>query len=102
MTFRSWLRKMFPRPAAPTVRKAPRRVRLALERLEDRCCPATYTVANTLDDGSEGSLRWAVDQANTTTGDDTIEFDSTAFDTAQTITLTGGQLDLTDTTGKTT
>jgi len=61
---------------------------------------ATFTVLNTLDDGSDGTLRWAVGQANSTAGADTIDFDSTAFSTPQTITLllgSGGQLTLTDT-----
>ncbi len=37
---------------------------LLLERLEDRTVPSTFLVTNTLDDGSAGSLRWAVNQAN--------------------------------------
>jgi hypothetical protein len=28
--------------------------------LEDRIVPSTFTVTNTLDDGSVGSLRWAI------------------------------------------
>nr|MBX2881199.1 DUF4347 domain-containing protein [Granulosicoccus sp.] len=36
--------------------------------------PQTFTVTNTLDDGSPGSLRWAIDQANSNLGNDTIEF----------------------------
>jgi len=58
---------------------------------------ATFTVLNTLDDGSVGSLRWAVGQANSTPGADTVDFDSTAFSTPQTITLTSG-LSLSDMT----
>jgi Periplasmic copper-binding protein (NosD) len=45
-----------PRPAARTL--------LLLEVLEDRTSPAVFTVVNTLDDGSAGSLRWAINQAN--------------------------------------
>jgi parallel beta-helix repeat protein len=56
-------------------------------------------VTNTLDDGSAGSLRWAVYQANAVPGDITIDFDPTVFATPQTITLTGTQLELTHTTG---
>jgi parallel beta-helix repeat protein len=40
------------------------RARLHLESLEDRTAPAIFTVTNTLDDGSAGSLRWAINQAN--------------------------------------
>jgi hypothetical protein len=94
MTMRSWIRKLFARPP----RKGPRRARLAVEALEQRCVP-TFTVTNLLDDGSVGSLRWAVGQANMTGGDQTIDFDPTVFGTPQTITLAGTQLELTDTTG---
>jgi parallel beta-helix repeat protein/predicted outer membrane repeat protein len=58
----------------------------------------TFVVTNTLDDGSVGSLRWAVNEANSTPGANTITFDATVFATAQTITLSGTQLELTDTT----
>jgi hypothetical protein len=37
--------------------------------------PSTFTVLNTLDDGSAGSLSWAVGQANANGGDDAIDFD---------------------------
>ena len=33
-----------------------------------------FTVTNTLDDGSAGSLRWAINQANANSGIDTIDF----------------------------
>ena len=42
--------------------------------LEDRRLLSTFTVDNTLDDGSTGSLRWAVGLANSTSGDNTIDF----------------------------
>ena len=67
-----------------------------MEVLEDRTVPSTFTVTNLLDDGSVGSLRWAVGQANSNPGADTIAFDSTAFSKAQTIALTTGQLELSD------
>jgi parallel beta-helix repeat protein len=35
---------------------------LCLEKLEDRTVPSVFTVTNTLDDGSTGSLRWAINQ----------------------------------------
>lgn len=40
---------------------------LRCEQLEDRSVPATFTVTNTLDDGSPGSLRWAIGQVNADT-----------------------------------
>jgi hypothetical protein len=57
MTKRSWIRNLFARPGIGPIRKAPHRSRLALEILEDRTVPSTFTVMNTLDDGSDGSLR---------------------------------------------
>jgi hypothetical protein len=68
MTARSWIRKLFARPVTRTAHLAPHRARLAVEGLEGRLAPATFTVDNVLDDGSTGSLRWAVGQANATAG----------------------------------
>jgi parallel beta-helix repeat protein len=102
MAKRSWIRTLFARPLTHPVRKAPYRARLAMDLLEDRLVPSTFTVLNTLDDSSVGSLRWAVGQANATAGADTIDFDSSVFSSAKTITLTNGQLGLSDTTGATT
>ena len=56
-------------------------------------------VTNTLGDQSAGSLHWAVTQANQVAGAATISFDPTLFSTPQTITLTGSQLELSNTTG---
>lgn len=50
-----------------------------------------FLVINTNDAG-EGTLRQAVLNANAIAGDDTITFDATAFATAQTITLTSGEI----------
>jgi MBG domain (YGX type)/Right handed beta helix region/Matrixin len=85
--------------AARSSRKSSRRRLLAMEWLEDRKLLTNFTVNNTLDDGSVGSLRWAVGQANSTSGANTIAFDATVFATPQTITLATGVLTLTDTTG---
>ena len=52
----------------------------------------TFTVTSTLDNGSIGTLRWAVGQANSAGGAETIAFDQKAFKTPQTITLAGTQL----------
>jgi len=53
-------------------------------------------------DSGDGSLRWAVEQANQLEGPDTITFDPDVFFPGMTIVLTSGQLSLTDTTGTTT
>ncbi|MDY3559753.1 YDG domain-containing protein [Gemmata sp. JC673] len=92
MPVRSWVRKLFDRtPARPIVRPRPK---LAVEALEDRAVPATFAVTSLLDNGSAGTLRWAVDQANGTAGADTITFAPGVA--GGTIVLTGGQLALTD------
>jgi hypothetical protein len=69
--------------------------RLALERLEHRTLPASFTVANTNDTGA-GSLRQAILDANALSGADTVQFAPTVFATPQTITLTTGELLVTD------
>jgi hypothetical protein len=96
MTVRSWIRRVFARPVTSPIRKLPTRVRLGVEGLEDRTVPSTFLVTNTLGDDTVGSLRWAVEQANAHAGDDTIAFDQTVFQSPQTITLTGGELQVTD------
>ena len=75
------------RPMRPTV--------LALE---DRRLLSTFTVTDTADSGT-GSLRDEIGLANAAAGANTIDFDPTVFATAQTITLTSGQLDLSNTSG---
>jgi hypothetical protein len=52
---------------APAHRSHRSHARPRLEFLEDRTAPAIFTVTNTLDDGSSGSLRWAINQANADT-----------------------------------
>ena len=54
---------------------------------------ATFSVINT-DDSGLGSLRQAIEDANSTTGLDTIEFDEEL--SGQEISLTSGQLQITD------
>jgi hypothetical protein len=76
-----------------------RRMRPTLTVLEDRRLLSTFTVNSPLDNGSVGTLRWAVGQANSAGGAETIAFDSKVFKTPQTITLSGTQLELTDTAG---
>lgn len=62
---------------------------------------ATFTVNLTADAGdltgdATCTLRDAVDDANNTAGSDTIIFDAGVFGTAQIMTLTGGELLITD------
>jgi hypothetical protein len=66
-----------------------------------RAAADTFTVNNILDDGSVGSLRWAIGEANANPGDDAIDFDVGVFAAPQVIALAGTQLELTDTTGAT-
>ena len=86
-----WIRELFTSPVTRPIRKASRQVRLAVERLEDRCVPtSTVTVSNTNDvvngntgdmnalinnTGGDGiSLREALTAANNTAGPDVINF----------------------------
>ena len=59
---------------------------------------STFTVTSTAD-GGDGSLRDELELANAAAGDNTIVFDSGVFAAAQTISLTGGPLELSNTTG---
>jgi fibronectin-binding autotransporter adhesin len=78
-----------------------RRLRPTLLALEERKLLSTIVVNNPTDTPVTGEfdLRQAIDMANTNGGNETITFDGTVFATPQTITLTGGQLELSDTTG---
>jgi hypothetical protein len=71
------------------------RARLLLQALEGRVAPAVFAVSN-LNDAGPGSLRQAVLDANATPGADTITFDGTLFATPRTISLTSGDLTVTD------
>jgi hypothetical protein len=65
--------------------------------LEDRRLLTSFVdVTSPADDGSVGTLRWAVGQANSTSG--AVEIDFT-LSTPATITLTQGQLELSDKSG---
>src|SRR5262249_42626938 len=75
-----------------TIAARPRRLRPTVTVLEGRALLSTLTVTNT-DDSGAGTLRAAVNQANSENGGDTIVF-SSLFHTPQTITLTSGPLTL--------
>ena len=66
--------------------------------MEDRTLLSSFVVSNTGDSGP-GSLRQAILDANAQQSASDITFDPTAFATPQTITLSSGQLDLSDPTG---
>lgn len=59
--------------------------------------PTTFTVTSLLDDGSVGTLRWAVGQANGAVGLTTINFAPSLFGSPQTIHLTGAPIELSNT-----
>ena len=80
----------------PSGRRGDRhRLRPAPLWLEDRRLLSTFTVTSTADDGSHNTLRWAVAQANAATTASSIEIELGT--SAATITLTGGQLELSNT-----
>jgi hypothetical protein len=74
-----FLQRFLRRSSSPRPRRSPaRRPGLAVEALEERAVPTTFWVTNTLDDGSPGSLRYAMTQANTHPnggGPNVIDFD---------------------------
>ena len=75
--------------------RARRRCRPVLMVLEDRRLLSTFQVNSTVDNvNTAGTLRWAVAQANNATTPSNIEFELGA---AATITLTQGQLELSNT-----
>jgi len=69
--------------------------------MEDRTLLSCFTVNNPTDTPVDGEtdLRQAIALANSTEGANTVDFDSTVFNTPQTITLNGSQLELSNTTG---
>ena len=97
MDTRTLVRNLFANRSLFRSRKASSRRRPALEALEERRLLSTFTVTSIADDGSAGTLRYEIGQANSNAGvADTINFDPTVFATPQTIPLTSGQLELTD------
>ena len=74
--------------------RLPRWFRASLDGLEERQLLATFTVTNTADSGT-GSLRNAIASANSTAGADATVFDD-SFNSPRTITLTSGQLTITN------
>lgn len=68
------MRKSTPGPHQLPNRRAVSR-RPGLEPLEDRRLLATFTVDSLADDGSTGTLRWALNQSNNSSDLDTINFD---------------------------
>jgi hypothetical protein len=93
--------RLFPASPSSRVRRPRRAPRLVCAALEARQLLSNFTVTDGLVDSTTmiGSLRWAITQATTTPGDNTVTFDPNAFDRVQTITLTAGELNLTDTSG---
>jgi hypothetical protein len=77
------------RTSSATRTRSPARYRPRIEVLEGRCLPSTLTVTSSADSGP-GSLRAEIAAASS---GDTITFASSLF--GQTITLTSGQLDIT-------
>ena len=72
-----------------------RRLVPELARLEKRELLSTFDVTSTADDGSAGTLRQAIAEANAATSPSTIDFQLAS--TPATITLTQGQLSLSNT-----
>ncbi len=85
-----WLRTSFAAssPATGTARLAAR-FRPGVEALEDRLVLTTWTVTSNGDDGSSGTLRWAIMQANGGTND-TVAFHIGSYGLSPPIILSAG------------
>src|ERR1700722_3032117 len=79
-----------------TIAARTRRLVPTVMALEGRALLSTITVSSANDDGSAGTLRWAIGQANASNQADTIVF-SSLFNTPQTIDLSSGALSLSGT-----
>ena len=79
-----------------TIAARTRRLLPTVMALEGRALLSTITVSSVNDDGSAGTLRWAIGQANASNQADTIVF-SSLFNTPQTIDLSSGALSLSGT-----
>jgi len=71
--------------------------RLELLNLEERVVPATFSVINNSDSGA-GSLRDAINLANTTAGDDIIDFNFATGSSPYAITLASALPNIVDAT----
>jgi hypothetical protein len=76
-------------------RRVSGRFRPDCQPLEPRRPLSTFTVTSTADDGSSGTLRWAVLAADSAGGSNTVAFDPTVFGAPQSISLQQGELVLT-------
>ena len=104
LAWHRWLRRCWAKLAQrerPVRRKLILRARPQLEELEGRFVPSTFIVDNPTDTPIPGmtDLREAITSANANGQANTISFDTIVFSTPQTITLTGLQLELSNTSG---
>ena len=81
-------------------RRMTRRLAPELVLLEHRELLSTFDVTSTADDGTTGTLRWAIEQANAASSPTTIDFRLAS--TPATITLTQGQLEFSNSADSTT
>ena len=91
MSKHRWIRNFFARVTRP-IRKVPTRAGLAVELLEDRTVPSTFTVTDTSDNASDtGSLRYAINNlaSGTAATTNTINF---SLPSSSVIALTNGVL----------
>src|SRR5438552_13548316 len=77
--FSSWKKRWTRKSSTHNRRFASRIFRPRLELLEDRTVPSQFLVTSNLDDGSAGTLRAAITQANASVGADEIVFDPIVF-----------------------
>jgi fibronectin-binding autotransporter adhesin len=91
--------RLFPTSPSSRIRRSRRARRLGCEALEARQLLSSFAVNEFNVDSAttSGSLRWALTQATTTPGNNTVTFDPTVFSVPRTITLTAGELSLSDT-----